>query len=59
MIILLLLFATLSFADWDLVATAGEGSVDSYIDLEQIRKEGGFIHYWNLMDLNQPDSDGD
>ena len=59
LIILLLLFATPSFADWDFVGTAGDGSVDSYIDLDQIRKEGEFIHYWNLMDLKQPDEDGD
>ena len=57
--ILLLLFATPSFADWDLVATAEDDSVSNYIDLDQIRKEGGFVHFWELMDLKKPDQDGD
>ena len=57
--ILLLLLAAPSFADWDLVGTAENGTPSSYIDLDQIRKEGGFIHFWNLSDLKQPDSDGD
>ena len=57
--ILLLLFATPSFADWDLVATAEDDSVSNYIDLDQIRKEGEFVHFWELMDLKKPDQDGD
>tara|TARA_A100001011_G_C13691194_1_gene587632 strand:- start:374 stop:544 length:171 start_codon:yes stop_codon:yes gene_type:complete len=29
-----------------LLATADDGSLSSYIDLDQIRIEGGFIHFW-------------
>ena len=57
--ILLLFFSTPSFADWDLVASAADNTSDHYIDLDQIRKEGGFIHFWTLTDLKIPDGDGD
>ena len=56
---MLLLFSTPSFADWDLVASAADDTSDHYIDLDQIRKEGGFVHFWELTDLKQPDKDGD
>ena len=59
LIVLLLLITTPSFADWKYVVTTADDTADYYIDMDQIRKEGGLVYFWALTNLKKPDSTGD
>ena len=59
LIIFSLLITTPSFADWKYVTTTADDTADYYIDMDQIRKEGGLVYYWGLTNLKKPDSGGD
>ena len=30
-----------------------------YVDFERIRKHGGYVYWWDLVDYLKPDKDGD
>ena len=59
LILLFLLITTPSFADWKYVITTADDTADYYIDMDQIRKEGGLVYFWALTNLKKPDSGGD
>ena len=64
-LIFTLLFTVLlsapSYAEWTKVGT-GAGSFNKgtnfYVDLERIKKHGGYVYFWYLSDFLKPDKDG-
>ncbi|HIL42384.1 MAG TPA: hypothetical protein EYG35_03240 [Gammaproteobacteria bacterium] len=58
----ILLFSILisfnSYGEWAELAQNGEGDT-FYIDADTIRENGGYVYYWELIDLIQPDEWGD
>jgi hypothetical protein len=47
------MFSSTSFADWTKVSENVNGNT-FYVDFERIRKHGGFVYYWWLVDLIKP-----
>ena len=43
------MFSSASFADWTKVGENVSGDT-FYVDLERIRKHGGFVYYWSMTD---------
>ena len=54
-IIFSMMFTSVSFAEWTKVVTAANGS-EVYIDFDRIRKNDGFIYYWELDNYMEPDT---
>ena len=52
------MFSSASFANWTKVGENVSGDT-MYVDLERIRKHGGFVYYWSLTDYLKPDKWGD
>ena len=53
-----LMFSSASSAEWTEVAEGVSGT-KSYVDLDRIRKNDGYVYVWVLTDLLKPDEDGD
>ena len=45
-----------SFAEWTKVTSNVQGTL--YIDFERIRKQGGYVYYWILIDYLGPTETG-
>ena len=56
-IIITLLFSSLSYAEWKFVSESEIGDTN-YIDLSRIRKNAGYIYYWYLSDYLKPNEFG-
>ena len=47
------MFSSTSFAEWKKVVESVNGDT-FYVDFERIRKHGGYVYFWDLMDLLKP-----
>ncbi|MDC0651431.1 hypothetical protein OAP52_05155 [Hellea sp.] len=52
-----LMFASPAYADWEKVGENVKGTY--YVDFDRIRKNGGYVYYWELVDRLEPDEEGD
>ena len=52
------LFSSPSSAAWTEVADNLKGDI-FYLDYDRIRKHGGYVYYWRLLDYLQPTEYGD
>ena len=52
-----LMFSTPSYGEWTKVAKSVNGDI-FYVDLERIRKHGGYVHWWTLVDYIKPTTQG-
>ena len=52
-----LMFSSTSFAEWTKVGESVKGNT-FYVDFERIRKHGGYVYWWDLSDLLEPDKYG-
>ena len=57
LIIFTLVFSPTSFADWTKVSEGGGGV--NYVDLERIRKDDGFVYFWQMVDFLKKNEYGD
>lgn len=51
------MFSSTSFADWTKVTEDVDGTT-YYVDFERIRKHGGYVYNWMLLDFLKPDTGG-
>ena len=51
------MFSSTSFAEWTKVVTHVNGDT-FYVDFERIRKHGGYVYWWELIDYLKPDEFG-
>ena len=51
------MFSTPSYAEWRKVGKNVNGDT-YYVDFERIRKHGGYVYYWELVDLLEPNKYG-
>jgi len=52
------MFSSTSYAEWTKVSDSLSGNI-FYVDFDRIRKHGGYVYYWRLIDYLKPDKDGD
>jgi hypothetical protein len=52
------MFSSPSFAGWTKVNEGMSGDT-FYVDFERIRKHDGYVYWWGLKDLLEPDKTGD
>ena len=52
------MFSSSGSAGWTKVGTFPDGDT-FYVDFERIRKHGGYVYYWRLVDYLKPDKWGD
>ena len=52
-VLVLSLLSTPVFADWTKVTENVSGDT-IYVDFERIRKQGGYVYWWDLTDLVKP-----
>ena len=57
-VLFLTVFSTPVFAKWTEVDENVDGDT-FYVDFERIRKHGGYVYWWNLVDLLKPNKWGD
>ena len=62
-LILTLLFSTVmfsspSYSEWTKVGESVDGDT-YYVDFERIRKQGGYVYWWDMVDMLKPDKYGD
>lgn len=57
-LIFTVMFSSASYAEWKLVSESVRGHT-FYVDFERIRKHDGYVYWWYLTDLLEPDKDGD
>ena len=48
-----LMFSSPSYGEWTKVIRSVEGD-DHYVDFERIRKHGGYVYFWTMMDFLKP-----
>jgi len=48
------MFSSTSIAEWKKVTEIVNGST-IYVDVERIRKHGGYVYYWSLVDFLIPE----
>ena len=51
------MFSSPSYAEWKKVSEGVSGNT-FYVDLERIRKNDGYVYWWDLVDLLKPTSNG-
>jgi len=51
------MFSSTSFAGWTKVGTFPDGGT-FYLDFESIRKHGGYVYYWDMVDNVTPNKWG-
>ena len=51
------MFSSTSFGEWTKVGSNMSGDT-FYVDFERIRKHGGFVYYWSLVDNLKPTKSG-
>ena len=49
---------SVSNAEWTKVSETVDGNI-LYVDFERIRKNGGYVYFWDLMDNAKPTKHGD
>ena len=52
-----LMFSSPSYGEWTKVVGDTEGTT-YYVDFERIRKHGGYVYYWDLVDYLKPTNYG-
>ena len=54
------MFSSTSFGGWTQVgySPSSQGVVTFYIDFETIRKHGGYVYWWDLLDRLKPTKQG-
>jgi hypothetical protein len=52
------MFSSPSFADWKKTTKNVEGTT-MYVDYERIRKVGGYVYWWELLNYIEPSKNGD
>ena len=52
-VLVLSLLSTPVFAEWKKVSENADGD-SFYVDFERIRKHGGYVYYWDLLDYLKP-----
>ena len=52
-----MIFSAPSYAEWVKVTSSSESEL--YVDFSRIRKKGGYVYFWQLVDLVQPNKFGD
>jgi hypothetical protein len=57
-VILSFIFSSPILGDWEFFRSSEEGT-GSYIDYSRIKEHNGYIYFWVLTNLYEPDSDGD
>ena len=57
-VLVLSLLSTPVFADWTKVSKNVNGDT-FYVDFERIRKHGGYVYWWVLIDYLKPSEQGD
>ena len=57
-VLVLSLLSTPVFGEWKWVDENVSGTT-FYVDFERIRKHGGYVYWWDLVDYLKPDKDGD
>ena len=53
-----LMFSTPSYGEWTKTSVNMDGNT-FYVDFERIRKHGGYVYYWELLDYLKPTKHGD
>ena len=53
----ILMFSTPSYGEWTKVSENVNGTT-FYVDFERIKKHGGYVYFWNLLDYLKPDEHG-
>ena len=48
------MFSSPSYAEWTKVSSSRGGANIFYVDFERIRKHGGYVYFWYLLDLLKP-----
>ena len=51
------MFSSTSFAEWTEVGQSVDGDT-YYVDFERIRKVDGYVYYWSVVNLPEPDQTG-
>ena len=51
------MFSSPSYAEWTKVSEGVDGSI-FYVDFDRIRKRGGYVYFWELIDYLKPDKQG-
>ena len=57
-LVLTVMFSFTSFAELESTAVSASGNTH-YVDFEKLRKQDGYVYFWDLNDLAKPDKDGD
>jgi hypothetical protein len=52
-----LMFSTPSYGEWTKVGKGVQGDT-FYVDVERIRKHGGYVYWWDLTDYLKPKHSG-
>ena len=52
-----LMFSSPSYAEWTKVSRNVNGDT-YYVDFERIRKHGGYVYYWSMLDFLKPTPQG-
>ena len=50
-----LIFSSTSFAEWTEIDVVKSGNT-VYVDFDRIRKHDGYVYYWKLVDILEPDN---
>ena len=56
-LIFTVMFSSTSFADWTKVLKGVEGNT-CYVDFYRIRKHGGYVYWWELVEYLKPNKYG-
>ena len=57
LLVLTMVFSLPSYSKWTSVAQNTNGST-FYVDFERIRKHGGYVYWWDLVDYLKPKESG-
>ena len=57
-ILALLLFVSNGWTKWTSSTINANNQNHYYIDFETIKEENGYVYYWELVDFQKPDSNG-
>ena len=57
-VLLTIVFLSPSYAKWTEMG-ANVSGMTFFVDFERIRRHGGYVYWYDLIDLLKPDKDGD
>ena len=52
------MFSSTSYAEWIKVSESAD-RISYYVDFKRIRKQGGYVYFWQLYDYLEPTKHGD